>query len=243
MYMKMCALCERKVSRRGLCEYHYRRALKENSIKRVKVNGVVNICSIDGCIERVHGGGLCRKHYQRVRRYGRVENITSRGLKSWEEIIQKHVTIDKGTGCWVWKGKKNRYPDIYIDGENVKASRYILEQKLGRKIKEGYCACHSCDNPRCCNPEHIWEGTVGENNADKMKKGRHVKAVQYHGSANKMAKLTEKQVANIRFADDHKGAGTRVSLMNAYAKRYNVSIYTIRSVLQGKTYKNHGVFQ
>lgn len=42
----------------------------------------------------------------------------------------------------------------------------------GRLPDEGMCICHTCDNPACVNPEHLWEGTVLQNIADRVAKGR-----------------------------------------------------------------------
>lgn len=65
------------------------------------------------------------------------------------------------------------YPVIRINGKLIRANRLVLERELGRPIKIGYCACHSCDNSSCINPTHLWEGTYEENRRDCVKKGRH----------------------------------------------------------------------
>jgi|SRR5438876_6466287 len=61
------------------------------------------------------------------------------------------------------------YPRRKIDGEYIYLHRYILQQKLGRPIKEGYLACHSCNHSNCIQPEHIYEGTNRDNYNDRLK--------------------------------------------------------------------------
>lgn len=63
------------------------------------------------------------------------------------------------------------YPRRFVDGKYVYLNRHILEQKLGRPIKEGYESCHSCNNTKCIEPEHIYEGTHWDNMQDLIKAG------------------------------------------------------------------------
>jgi hypothetical protein len=88
--------------------------------------------------------------------------------------------VDKSShpkGCWVWKGR------IHMKGYGIanygqrsggahRMSWVIHNQKL---IPEGMCICHSCDNPPCVNPDHLWIGTNQENRDDSVKKGRQAK--------------------------------------------------------------------
>jgi hypothetical protein len=60
-------------------------------------------------------------------------------------------------------------------------------------IPEGLCVLHHCDNPPCVNVEHLFLGTLADNNADKVAKGRQAK-----GSAIARAKLTESDIPEIR---------------------------------------------
>ena len=78
-------------------------------------------------------------------------------------------------GCLIWpKGKtSDGYAQVYIRGiYGNRANRIMLELKLKRKIKDGFLACHTCDNPVCINPEHLWEGTNYHNMKDKQDKRR-----------------------------------------------------------------------
>jgi hypothetical protein len=63
-------------------------------------------------------------------------------------------------------------------------------------IKEGVEVCHNCpggDNPSCINPDHLFLGTQSDNMRDAIKKGRMI-----HGEKSLKAKLSEKQVKQIR---------------------------------------------
>lgn len=77
-------------------------------------------------------------------------------------------------GCWEWSGALNRsgYGLFCISGtKGMHASRasWILHKG---PIPEGMCVCHSCDNPGCVNPDHLWLGTKADNNRDRSTKNR-----------------------------------------------------------------------
>lgn len=103
--------------------------------------------------------------------------------------------------CWPWKASTN--PDGYgwirriADGLMDLAHRVSWELNRG-KIPSGMYVLHSCDNPPCVNPGHLWLGTQVDNMADMTRKGRKIGIVGPHGEAHAFAKVTAEQVREIR---------------------------------------------
>jgi hypothetical protein len=109
---------------------------------------------------------------------------------------------DPVTGCIEWTGAKN--PNGYgLIGRGrrteglVKAHRLAYELKHG-PIPEGMGVLHECDNPPCCNPDHLFLGTQTDNNADMDAKGRRSLPPTLKGEENGSAKLSSAQVVEIK---------------------------------------------
>lgn len=75
--------------------------------------------------------------------------------------------------CWEWTDYKNRdgYGNFWYDGTIINSHRFMYLVCVG-EIPHGMCVCHSCDNPACANPSHLFLGTRRDNMLDMSKKGR-----------------------------------------------------------------------
>lgn len=91
--------------------------------------------------------------------------------------IETHVDRSGGLfACWPWQGNRdeNGYGRMRVAGRMVRTHRRALELALGRPIRAGYGALHHCDNPPCCNPTHLYEGTPADNVHDAIARGRKI---------------------------------------------------------------------
>ena len=85
------------------------------------------------------------------------------------------------TECWEWKGGKDRwgYGRKHMRGRQVALHRLAYSWANGA-IPDGLSVLHSCDNPACVNPRHLFLGDAKANAEDMVNKGRHANQVKTH---------------------------------------------------------------
>lgn len=81
--------------------------------------------------------------------------------------------VNKTNTCWEWTAHKlfNGYGRFNINGKTDYAHRISWQFATG-KYPKGKQVLHSCDNPACVRPDHLFLGTLNDNMVDRNKKGR-----------------------------------------------------------------------
>jgi hypothetical protein len=96
--------------------------------------------------------------------------------------------------CWEWKASlgADGYGTFGWNGKTTRSHRLAFFLS-GRLLAEGKSVCHSCDNPPCCNPKHLFQGSNQDNVDDRHRKGR-----SFNGPHPWKAVLTRDQVISLR---------------------------------------------
>lgn len=134
--------------------------------------------------------------------------------------------------CWEWQGFKDKHGYGTISsggkyGPHVLVHRVAFELHCG-PIPNELGVLHKCDNPPCCNPNHLFLGTDADNVADKMAKDR-----QPRGEKIANSKLTEVQVKEI-LRRYRQGENSPLKL----SVEYGVSASAIQAIVYRKTWKH-----
>ncbi len=151
-------------------------------------------CSVEGCDGDQKARGLCNKHYLRLLSGGDPHVPSQKERTLEERFVLGLAPQDPTTGCVEWVHHRNAlgYGKIRSEGKQVLAHRAMWEFKRG-PIPPGMKVCHHCDNPPCCNVDHLFLGTDADNMADMVAKGRSAK-----GPSKSNTKLTAASVIAIR---------------------------------------------
>ena len=145
-----------------------------------------------------------------------------------DRIFSKCVKIE--SGCLVSnKNKKGGYAHTRINGVLQRATRIIMEFLAGKPLDKKTLVCHKCDNPPCVNPEHLFLGTMSDNQKDAAVKKRTGTKL---GEQNHAHKLTYEMVAKIR-----NEYVPRKTPLKSLGKKYGVAASTVHKVVLGEGWK------
>lgn len=141
-----------------------------------------------------HCSNECINEARRIKRL-EMHPPKQRVYPSLENRLMERV--DKTPTCWIFTGSKNNsgYGMIRIDQTSKRTMlthRAAYELFVG-PISEGLLIRHKCDNPPCCNPDHLEPGTAKDNAQDAVERGQHLK-----GEAHPDVVLMDAQVREIR---------------------------------------------
>lgn len=141
--------------------------------------------------------------------------------------------VDKSGGadaCWPWMKLLNHSGygvayDMTCRKQRI-ASRVAWELTIG-PLLENECVLHVCDNPRCCNPSHLFVGTRGDNVRDMIDKGR-----QAVGNAMSHAKMNPDKVRDLR---RRLGDGESVC---SVSRAYGITPAAVRKIRDRRMWKH-----
>lgn len=150
-------------------------------------------------------------------------------LRFWSKVDEAPVDM-----CWEWIaaiGKTSTYPRFKLNNYLTTAHRAAWILSYGA-IPSGLVVRHKCDNPRCCNPQHLELGTHADNVRDMITRGRR-KVSSAKGTRNSKAKLNDDLVREIRSIYTSGNAST-IKL----ARNYGVSQSLISQIVLHRIWKH-----
>lgn len=141
--------------------------------------------------------------------------------------------VDRSGGpdaCWPWLAYCS--PKGYGQFSNSNHGKHIGAHVFSFELANGFrppMVCHSCDNPPCCNPAHLFAGDTQINMEDMSKKGR--SRVPHNHPAKKLTNAVVKEI-RFRYISRSRKHGTR-----ALAREFDISHQLVSMVASGERWQ------
>lgn len=199
-----------------------------------------------GCALGGHYGEAMRPRHKT-----HIEDMTSSQHEEIRNRIASMSNVDPVTGCWNWSGGTNKqgYGLMSVGNRTASAHRTSYRVFVGKiKPADGYhgmCVCHSCDNPPCVNPAHMFLATQTNNMRDCAKKGRSPRALAdrngtrtrpdriARGERSARSRTTSDAVLDIR-----EKYRMGVANMPELASRHGLSKSTVFDIIKRRTWRH-----
>lgn len=145
----------------------------------------------------------------------------------WPKVMKHDSVVE----CWPWTGRRdhNGYGRFDWERRPQLAHRLSFELSIG-PVPDCMCVCHSCDNPQCCNPWHLWLGDDKDNMADMAKKGRASRnGKDRHGDTHPSSIINSSDAIAIYCSDEN---------VKTLAERYGITPQAIYLIKKGKNWRH-----
>ena len=154
------------------------------------------------------------------------------------DVLWSKVDKRSEDECWEWLGYKNneKYGRVMINERSYYAHRVIynlaypntITLNAPKSTDDNGFLLHTCDNPSCCNPKHLFVGTHTDNMRDKVAKGRSANFSKDKGPRCKLSMSQAREARQLRKT----GASVR-----DLAKQFGISLPSMKTLLKGNSYK------
>lgn len=159
--------------------------------------------------------------------YRILNGLSPEYIESLKERFWAKVDIGEPDECWEWTAVRSwkNYGQFGVMGKSIQPAHRV-SWEINRGPIGNHHICHTCDNPPCVNPNHLFLGDAFANMQDASRKGRLVSPRQ---------KLTESAVRKLRNTFN-----PYIHKVDNIAESLGVSAWTISAALRGKTHKRAG---
>jgi hypothetical protein len=158
-------------------------------------------CIVEDCGNRSRSQGVskvkkntsafCMKHYARLRNHGNIQHTKynynfGTGHTPEQRFWSRIAITSNPEKCWLWQGHtlKRGYGQVRFKNQMWLTHRLAWFLTHGTINDELFVRHFVCDNPPCCNPNHLLEGTHEDNMNDRKLSGRNKLCGARNGKGN-----------------------------------------------------------
>lgn len=185
-------------------------------------------CSAENCVRNIYRRGLCRTHYNKGPQY--IIGLKPRRQQKLDFLANASTTTSQECILWPWAKYTRGYGKVFHNGGHIGTHQYVLQLAIGPPVDpDKWHVLHSCNNPLCCNWNHLRYGSHQDNLTQASREGFFPCGEQHHNS-----KLTSNQVTEIRkrFLDGERNA--------SLSREFKVNHVTISNIITRKSWKHLG---